>query len=180
MANAEALPICRKVFLANVNKPMSALKAPGDDCWIWQGEVTYRGYPAIGIRKAMAKELRAAGHKVKAGRAYAHRLAAVFCDPSFPLIGGDDKRQACHTCDTPACVNPAHIQVGTPTENYADALYKGRRVALKLGFDEVGEIRALYKAGKLSQRAIGARFNVSQSAVSRIVNRQTWMLDRPS
>lgn len=37
--------------------------------------------------------------------------------------------QANHSCDTPACCNPAHIWVGTQRDNVRDAHAKGRKVA---------------------------------------------------
>jgi hypothetical protein len=33
---------------------------------------------------------------------------------------------ACHTCDVRLCVNPAHIWIGTPSQNMQDASAKGR------------------------------------------------------
>jgi HNH endonuclease len=32
-----------------------------------------------------------------------------------------------HSCDTPACVNPHHLSVGTPQKNHDDMVVKGRR-----------------------------------------------------
>lgn len=85
-----------------------------------------------------------------------------------------------HRCDNPACVNPAHLFLGTMAENNADRDMKGRarggsrpgekHHAAKLTDDQINEIR---KATGL-QREIAERFGVSQQSVSMIRNRKTW------
>lgn len=58
------------------------------------------------------------------GRTYrAHRLA--YEQLVGPIPAGLVLR---HTCDTPACVNVAHLIPGTVAENNADARERGRAV----------------------------------------------------
>ena len=52
----------------------------------------------------------------------AHRLAWVAAN-GRPVPDG---LCVLHSCDTPPCVNPAHLWVGTRKDNHADAVRKGR------------------------------------------------------
>jgi hypothetical protein len=87
-----------------------------------------------------------------------------------------------HRCDNPACVNPAHLFLGTQITNMQDCSSKGRAkgptgtgensVSHKLTDTVVDEMRSLHPA--LSQRAIARRFGVCQRTVTCVVNRLRW------
>jgi len=83
------------------------LKTPSG-CMLWQGQVMNSGYGQI---KAFTKMVAC------------HRL-------SYELYYGQipDGMEVCHTCDTPLCVNPDHLFVGTHDSNMKDMVKKGRRV----------------------------------------------------
>ena len=76
-------------------------------CWLWQGLLTRSGYGRLwnGTRTLRA-----------------HRYAWEI-DNGTPVPDG---MVVCHRCDTPACVNPAHLFLGTNTDNVHDRDAKGR------------------------------------------------------
>lgn len=78
-----------------------------DDCWIWKGGRNDRGYGHIFVD-------------------YKVRMATHV---SWEFANGKDFPKgmcACHSCDTPACVNPNHLWVGTNGDNNRDCVAKGR------------------------------------------------------
>jgi len=78
---------------------------------------------------------------------------------------------ACHTCDNPGCVRPDHLYPGTPTQNVADMISRGRsRISAKLTAADVIAIRSATG----SHRQIAGRFGVSPSNVTQIRQRKTW------
>lgn len=76
------------------------------DCWLWTGAVRGPGYGAFCWNGRQG---------------YAHRFS--YEHHKGPLPEG---AAIMHICDTPLCVNPDHLEVGTQAENLADMYAKGR------------------------------------------------------
>lgn len=91
-----------------------------------------------------------------------------------PLKDGEHIR---HTCDNPPCQNPRHWFLGTPADNGADKVAKGRHSwrplfgeenpASKLEASAVSEIRSAYAAGA-TQATLAVQYGVSQTHIGRI------------
>lgn len=105
---------------------------------------------------------------------------------SYEVHRGDIPDGLCvlHRCDTPACVNPAHLFLGTHSDNANDKVSKGRargwdssgerNPAAKLSADQVRQVRRLLAVGGMSKTAIARQFGVSQQLVSAINSGEAW------
>lgn len=122
-----------------------------DGCWGWTGATNGRGYSQLGVGRS---------------HVYGHRLSYEIHHGVVP-----SGLFVLHRCDNPPCTNPAHLFVGTHSDNMRDAIYKGRRGTLTV--DQVVEIRRLRAAG-VTYRVLAPAFGISESNVGMIVNRQTW------
>ena len=80
---------------------------PNSGCWLWTGTIIKgTGYGQIQVGK------RAIG---------AHRFSwMLHCDEIPPGMS------VLHKCDVRCCVNPAHLWIGTASDNMRDMIEKGR------------------------------------------------------
>lgn len=133
-----------------------------DECWEWQGGRNRHGYGVLTIR-----------YKTWLAHRLSWELANQYPIPSGAVI--------CHRCDNPACVNPAHLWLGTQGDNMRDMFSKGRgnhvnprdnvgarNPMTKLSDEDVRAIREL--AGSQTQRVIAQQFGVGQDQISRILS----------
>lgn len=102
-------------FWAKVNKdgPTPAHCPDLGPCWLWTGAKNAKGYGSIGSSGG------------RAGRnLYAHRVSWELHQGAIP-----NGLWVLHHCDNPPCINPAHLWLGTASDNMYDMTRKGRNVS---------------------------------------------------
>lgn len=147
-------------FLTRVDKTAT--------CWIWTGGKSQNGY---GCFKADPTTM------VRAHRwSYEHYVGPI---PDGLIL--------MHSCDVPACVNPAHLTPGTQSENQQDMVKKGRigerrlangkagsRRQAKLTPETAAEIRAKYATGEYTHRSLAAEYGVGHTTIRYALSGRTW------
>jgi len=131
-------------------------------CWLWTHGVTNKGYGRFKLNGTMQ---------------LAHRIAYQLSIGTIP-----DGLCVLHRCDQRLCINPSHLFLGTPADNSADMISKGRFVdrrgpgnpRARLEWNDVREIRRLHQIGELTNSEISQMFGVCKSQVSQIVNHKRW------
>lgn len=83
-------------------------------CWLWTASKNSQGYGWIGAGGRGGAMLKA------------HRVAYELTYSRIP-----QGLLVCHHCDNPTCVRPAHLFLGSASDNIRDCLAKGRRVAVR-------------------------------------------------
>lgn len=87
-------------------------------CWIWRGSRSEKGYGLISLRRRGAT---ATGDRV-------HRLMWEMHNEPIP-----DGMVVRHRCDTPPCINPDHLELGTNKQNSRDMVERKRSLAYSTG-----------------------------------------------
>lgn len=133
-------------------------------CWIWTASKTEFGYgrisiPGRGVQKA-------------------HRIAWELSCGAIP-----SDLAVCHHCDTPACVRPDHLFLGTKADNTQDMMVKGRQrtnpvrgsagTQARLNEAQVADIKRRRQAGE-TMSALGREYGVSKTAIRYIIIGRNW------
>jgi hypothetical protein len=130
------------------------------DCWLWMAARRPSGYGTYYIDRVPM---------------LAHRVAWELTYGPIPK-----GLWICHSCDTPPCVRPEHLFLGSGRANAMDARRKGRlqmrerQYAAKLDAATVRNIRERYATGRVSQSSLAAEYGVTQSIVWRVIRRKGW------
>lgn len=140
------------------------------ECWLWKGTIHKSGYGTFCISKRLYQ---------------AHRAAYFYAYPGeIELLAPRDKslkQFVLHKCDVRACVNPAHLFLGSVADNNLDMLSKNRAVYLHaedhwasaFSNKQIKDVRNLLKEG-CPQAHIAKKYGVSQACISNINLRKTY------
>ena len=143
-----------------------------DQCWEWKAAKDIAGY----------------GRLNRFGRPeLSHRVSYQLHHGPIP-----EGLHVLHSCDNPGCVNPAHLHLGTNTDNIREKMERGRcsrsgglppgscggetNHKSKLTNEQAIQIRIRYAAGGVSQKQLGDEFGVSRGVISSIINGRSYRI----
>jgi len=136
-------------------------------CWLWTAMKVNRNKETYGRFWFHGKLM------------LAHRMAWELTNGPIP-----EGLDVLHKCDTPLCVRPEHLFLGTMNDNIQDAITKGKingnpmyrgesRYNHKVNESQVKEIRNL-RANGLSWEKLAVQFGMSSRGIRNICNGHSW------
>ena len=140
-----------------------------DECWKWSRSHYAGGYGQVNLPRSEFPGRRT--HQTPVSRVLMHLRAGRELNLKDEF--------ACHTCDNRWCCNPAHLYIGSCSDNNADRAERNPRTCekhplVKLTSAEVTSIRESYAEGIATQYELAAQFGVSQPSISLIVRHINW------
>ena len=129
-------------------------------CWVWTGHTVEGGYGRM-VVNGFSRGV----HRIS--------LAIALGRPLGPGMN------ACHRCDNPPCVNPAHLFEGSTQDNVDDRHTKARDAMgatngrARLTADDVRSIKSQLAAGA-SWSSVAAEAGVSKGSIQAIAQGRTW------
>lgn len=133
-----------------------------DECWEWKAHKMASGYGQFGLSKGVF-----------------HTASRVSLALVMPLAAG---QVACHRCDNPPCVNPAHLFAGSQVENARDSVAKGRANRVKgeshpshvLTEEDVRHLRSLDFSRYGEMTRVAGEYGIAPANLKKAVNGITW------
>jgi hypothetical protein len=136
----------------------------GPGCWEWMAAKWSNGYGHLLSHKDENGKWRQMG---------AHRVSWWIDTGERPPVD----MEVCHSCDNRACVNPAHLFLGTRQDNTDDMVAKGRmprgsdRAHTRLNEHQVAQIKGRWQD---CPRTLAGEFGVSKQSIHNIWNGRKW------
>lgn len=128
-------------------------------CWIWQGKKTNEGYGLICVQTKYVTTHRESFRVFKG-----------------PIPNG---QLVLHSCDTPLCVNPAHLSLGSRIDNAQDMIRKGRAPHMKNLAATPEQVQLIVSSNKPCI-ALSRETGVSYGIVRKIKAGKHWTVRQPS
>jgi HNH endonuclease/CENP-B N-terminal DNA-binding domain len=129
-------------------------QGPHGDCWLWIGGSRGNGYGAFKL----------AGLTIDAHRVALHLSGTV--QPRGMVV--------MHECDTKKCCNPAHLRLGTTSENMKDAFSRGlvsrNKRETPLTDSELATILDEWERG-LSKKVLCRKWNLPATTLTRVIDK---------
>lgn len=143
-----------------------AKKGAEDDCWLWGGSLSEKGYGRI-------------KHYQSRKWVKAHRYSYELHHGEIPA-----GMLVLHSCDNRACVNPKHLRLGTSMDNSMDMRVRGRvnitanrrggaHPHAKLTETDIPLIRDRVKAGE-AMALVAFDYEVGVSTIHSIIRGRSW------